>query len=63
MSNWTPPDVAAFHWDDKLMDTLGNKAATEERLPILISRVGGVNLFGVLDIQQKTDTLMLMLLL
>ena len=52
-SNWMPPDVAALHWDCKLMDTLGNEAATEERLPILISGVGGVEFLGVSAIQKK----------
>ena len=56
-ANWTPPDIAALHWDGKLMDTLGNEAATEERLPILVSGVGGVKLLGVPAIQKKTDTL------
>ena len=52
--NLTPPDVGALDWDCKLINTLGNAAATEERLSILISGVGGVRFFRVLAIQKKT---------
>ena len=44
---WEPPVVLALYWDGKLMNTLGNKAAVEERLPILVSGVGGMKLLGV----------------
>ena len=53
-SSWVPPDVAAIHWDGKLMDTLGNDHGVEERLPILVSGVGGVKLLGVPTIPHKS---------
>ena len=53
--SWEPPAVAALHWDGKLMDTLGNESAFEERLPILVSGIGGVKLLGVPPLQHKTD--------
>ena len=39
-STWTPTDTALVQWDGKLMDTLDG-ASTEERLPILLSGIGG----------------------
>ena len=53
--SWKPPEIAALHWDSKLMETLGNEYAQEERLPILISGIGGVNLLGVSALQHKTN--------
>ena len=53
--SWQSPAIAALHWDGKLMDTLGNECAQEERLPILISGIGGVKLLGVPALQHKTD--------
>jgi hypothetical protein len=44
--NWTPPATALIHWDGKLMNTLDN-ADKEERLPILLSGIGGIKLLGV----------------
>ena len=45
-STWTPTDTALVQWDRKLMDTLDG-ASTEERLPILLSGIGGRKLLGV----------------
>lgn len=42
IESWQPPDIASIHWDGKLMDTLTNEFSQEERLPILISGIGGV---------------------
>ena len=44
--DWKPPAVALLHWDGKLMLTLdgGN---LEERLPTLLSGIGGIKLLGV----------------
>ena len=43
---WAPPDVGLVHWDGKLMSTLDGDAK-EERLPILVSGLGGTKLLGV----------------
>ena len=43
---WRPPAAAVLHWDGKLMDTLDG-ATTEERLPVLVSGIGGTKLLGV----------------
>lgn len=53
-SSWMPPTIAVIHWDGKLMDTLGNDYGTEERLPILVSGVGGVKLLGVPALTHKS---------
>lgn len=50
--------MAAIHWDGKLMDSLGNEYAQEERLPILVTGIGGVKLLGVPALQHKTDSLL-----
>ena len=57
-ASWTPPLVASIHWDGKLMETLGNESSFEERLPILLSGVGGVKLLGVPKLPHKNDTKM-----
>ena len=46
-SDWTPPNPAALHWDGKLIETLENKYKKDDRLPTLISGIGGVKLLGV----------------
>ena len=44
--DWKPPAVALLHWDGKLMLTLDG-ANLEERLPTLLSGIGGIKLLGV----------------
>ena len=44
--DWVKPTKAFLHWDGKIMDSL-DKAENEERLPVLVSGVGGVKLLGV----------------
>ena len=36
---WNPPNPAGIHWDIKIMQTLKNKYALEDRLPVLVSGV------------------------
>ena len=44
--DWKPPEIALLHWDGKLMLTLdGSKK--EERLPVLLSGIGGTKLLGL----------------
>ena len=52
--SWVPPTVGVLHWDGKLMDTLDNEFAVEERLPILLSGSGGVKLLGVPTLAHKS---------
>ena len=52
---WTPPRVDLLHWDGKLMDTLDNSKDKEERLPVLISGIGGTKLLGVPNIPYKSS--------
>ena len=44
--NWAPPQKGIIHWDGKLMDTLDGSSKAE-RLPILLSGVGGSKVLGV----------------
>ena len=44
--DWVPPKVASIHWDGKLMETQDGKGNVE-RLPILVSGIGGIKLLGV----------------
>ena len=53
-TNWTPPPVALLHWDGKLMDTLDG-GVKEERLPILLSGLGGTKLLGVPALPHKSS--------
>ena len=46
--------IAAIHWDGILMDSLTNESKSEDRLPILLSGVGGVKSLGVPALQHKT---------
>ena len=52
-NDWTSPAVANIHWDGKLMDTLEGTQKVE-RLPILLSGIGGTKLLGVPAIPHKT---------
>ena len=52
--NWKPPQRSCLHWDGKLMDTLDGRNK-EERLPILLSGVGGIKLLGVPAIGHKSS--------
>jgi hypothetical protein len=45
-NDWVPPAKAVIHWDGKLMTTL-DSSEQEERLPILLSGIGGSKLLGV----------------
>ena len=51
--NWTPPSIANLHWDGKLMATLDG-ASQQERLPVLLSGIGGTKLLGVPAIPHKS---------
>ena len=42
---WQPPERALIHWDGKLMESFDGKSS-ENRLPTLISGVGGFKLLG-----------------
>ena len=44
--DWSPPSIALVHWDGKLMLTLDG-VHKEERLPVLVSGIGGSKLLGV----------------
>ena len=52
--SWEPPKRGILHWDGKLMDTLDNEYAVEDRLPVLLSGVGGVKLLGVPALPHKS---------
>ena len=52
--SWNPPDVTLVHWDGKLLDSLENDPNKEERLPILVSGVGGVKLLGAPALPHKS---------
>ena len=54
-STWQPPNPAALHWDGKLMETLTDKYAKDDRLPTLISGVGGIKLLGVPALPYKSS--------
>ena len=54
-ANWQPPDPAALHWDGKLMETLTDKYAKDDRLPVLLSGIGGVKLLGVPALPVKSS--------
>ena len=51
--DWTPPSKGVIHWDGKLMDTLDH-SEIEDRLPILISGIGGAKLLGVPALPHKS---------
>ena len=51
MENWRPAAVTLCHWDGKLMDTLDG-SSSEERVPILLSGIGGTKLLGVPTLPQ-----------
>ena len=53
--NWVPPSIANIHWDGKLVDT-ANKTNKVERLPILLSGIGGIKLLGVPAIPYKSSS-------
>ena len=44
--SWVPPEAGLVHMDGKLMESL-DSATKEDRLPILLSGIGGVKLLGV----------------
>ena len=52
--DWTPPSKGVIHWDGKLMDTLDH-SGIEDRLPILISGIGGAKLLGVPALPHKSS--------
>lgn len=52
--SWKPPPVGLVHWDGKLMDTLDN-SGKEERLPVLLSGIGGTKLLGVPALPHKSS--------
>ena len=53
--NWVPPSIAIIHWDGKLVDT-ADKTNKVERLPILLSGIGGIKLLGVPAIPYKSSS-------
>ena len=61
-ATWKPPSVANLHWDGKLMQTL-DASSTTERLPILLSGIGGTKLLGVPAIPSKSSEVLASLLL
>lgn len=54
--DWTPSTVDNLHWDGKLMETLDRSCKTE-RLPVLLSGVGGTKLLGVPEIEHDMPKL------
>ena len=55
-AEWKAPHTAFIHWDGKLMDTLSaSDDAQEERLPILLSGIGGTKLLGVPTVPTKSN--------
>ena len=44
--SWIPPQKGIVQWDGNLMETLDG-SSKEERLPILLSGIGGIKLIGV----------------
>ena len=54
--NWTPPAVANIHWDGKLMEA-SDGVGKVERLPVLLSGIGGTKLLGVPAIRHKSSSL------
>ena len=53
-SDWTPPRIDLLQWNGKLMLTLDG-FRKEERLPVLISGIGGSKLLGVPAISSKSS--------
>ena len=53
-SDWTPPSIGLLQWDGKLILTLDG-FGKEERLPVLISGIGGSKLLGVPAIHNKSS--------
>ena len=58
--NWTAPRKSALHWDGKLMKPLDGSIqygkTKEERLPVLISGLGGTKLLGVPALSRNSAT-------
>ena len=55
IENWTPPAVANIHWDGKLMEA-SDGVGKVERLPVLLSGIGGTKLLGVPAICHKSSS-------
>jgi len=43
---WIPPAMATLHWDSKIMSTMQNKYAKEERLVVIVGTADQVQLLG-----------------
>ena len=52
--NWKPPQKALLHWDGKMMQTLDVGNELEDRMPVLVSGIGGTKLLGVPSIPKKS---------
>ena len=53
--DWVPPSPATIHWDGKLMETITDKYKLGDRLPVLISGVGGIKLLRVPALPLKSQ--------
>ena len=53
--NWTPPAVANIHWNGKLMEA-SDGVGKVERLPVLLSGIGGTKPLGVPAIRHKSSS-------
>ena len=49
---WVAPSSALVHWDGKIMPTLAG-SGKQERLPVLLSGVGGCKLLGAPPLPHK----------
>ena len=52
---WTPPTVANMHWDGKPMEA-SDGVGKVERLPMLLTGIGGTKLLGVPAIRHKCSS-------
>ena len=53
--NWTPPAVANIHCDGTLMEA-SDGVGKVERLPVLLSGIGGTKVLGVIAIRHKSSS-------
>ena len=53
--SWSPPSYLSVHWDGKTINTLDG-LSKQERLPILVSGVGGHKLLGAPLIKKNRST-------
>ena len=53
--NWKPPKVGLLHWDSQSINTLDTSIEQEERLPTLLSGIGGTKLLGIPAFPHKSS--------